>query len=118
MFYKLMSNDIVIDLLKEVRYVRYLPKAKRWIMTDPSSAHGVMGSDYETIYYLEDRISTKDSNNIQVHVETISENEYYRLAEVIILRKKENEALYNEINNLKAQLNEQNTLLQQILSKL
>lgn len=118
MFYKLMNNDIVVDLLKEIRYVRYLPKAKRWVMTDFLSAHGVMGSDYETIYYLEGRANAANGNNTRVHIETIDESEYFRLAEEIALRKKENEALYNEINNLKAQLNEQNSLLQQILAKL
>jgi len=45
MYYKLMNNDIVIDILRKVCYVRYLSKSKRWVITDPQSAHGVRGSD-------------------------------------------------------------------------
>lgn len=118
MFYKLMNNDIVMDLLKEIHYIRYLPKSKRWVLTDSFSAQGVMGSDYETIYYLEDKANTAEEKHIKVRVEKINEKEYYRLAEEVALRKKENENLYNEISNLKNQLDQQNILLQQILAKL
>ena len=43
--YKLIYNNMVVDLLKEARYVRYMKNSKRWIGTDSQSAHGIMGSN-------------------------------------------------------------------------
>jgi hypothetical protein len=34
MFYKIMYNNMVIDLLNEVCWVRYLPNSKRLVVTD------------------------------------------------------------------------------------
>lgn len=50
--YKLMNGDLVIDILRKVRYVRYLPRSKRWVGTDGLSANGVMSSDGSRIYLL------------------------------------------------------------------
>lgn len=118
MFYKLMNNDIVTDLLRKVCYVRYLPQSKRWVNTDAQSAHGVLGSDENTVYLLEGRSCAYEGQLIRVRLESITEEEYFVFANEIALRKKENAALYEEIDSLKAQLNEQNLLLQQILAKL
>lgn len=118
MFYKLMNNDFVVDLLREVCYVRYLPKSKRWVVTDQQSAHGVRGSNQNTIYLLEGRVCAYEEELVPVRIEIISEEEYTRLANEVALRAKENESLRNELQDLRAQLNEQNNLLQQILAKL
>lgn len=48
---------------------------------------------------------------IRVRLESITEEEYFVFANEIALRKKENMALYEEIDSLKAQLSEQNLLL-------
>lgn len=52
MFYKIMHNNMVIDLLTEISWVRYLPNSKRLVVTDSQSANGIMGSDHNTVYHL------------------------------------------------------------------
>lgn len=52
MFYKIMYNNMVIDLLTEISWVRYLPNSKRLVVTDSQSANGIMGSDHNTVYHL------------------------------------------------------------------
>lgn len=118
MFYKLMNNDIVADLLRKVCYVRFLPKSKRWVITDSQSAHGVMGSDQNTIYLLEDRNCAYEEPLTRVRVEEISEEEYTRFANEMALRKKENEELANKIDSLEEKLAQQTALLEALLAKL
>ena len=38
--FKVIYNDIVIDLIETVKWVRCLKKSKRIVNTDKSSAHG------------------------------------------------------------------------------
>lgn len=116
--YKLIYNNMVVDLLKKLQYVRYMKNSKRWISTDSQSAHGVMGSDQNTIYLLEGRFCPCEGSFTKINIEEITEEEYIRLANEIALRAKENEELRNEISSLKEQLQNQNELLLQILSKL
>ena len=118
MFYKLMNNDIVADVLRKVNFVRYLPRAQRWVGTDPQSAHGVIGSDGNTIYRLEGKSQTYPEALTSVKVVEISEEEYIALAQQSARQRKENEELRSEIATLKSQMQEQNQLLLQILSKL
>lgn len=118
MFYKVMNNDIVMDLLREVHYVRFLPKSKRWVLTDPQSAQGIMGSDCETIYYLEGRSTTNETEGIKVVLEEITKEEYDNLAITIAAQRRETTALQKRIDSLENQIKEQNLLLEQILAKL
>lgn len=117
MFYKLMSNGIVVDLLREICYVRYLPKTKRWIGTEGLSAHGILGSDKNTIYHLDGRSCPCETLHPQVIIEQISEEEYNKFSNEIALRKKENEQLINRIDALEATLAYQNTLIEKLLQK-
>lgn len=118
MFYKLMSNGIVVDLLREIYYVRYLPKAKRWIGTEGLSAHGILGSDKNTIYHLDGRSCPCETSYPHVIVEQITEEEYNKFAGEIALRKKENEQLTSRIEALEATLAYQNNLIERLLQKL
>lgn len=118
MFYKLMNNDFVVDLLRKVCYVRYLSKSKRWVVTDPQSAHGIRGSNQDTIYLLEGRVCSYEGDLTPVCVEEISEEEYSRLANEAALRAKENEELNKRINSLEETLARQTALLEAVLAKL
>ena len=51
MFYKVMHGNMLIDLLTEVQWVRYLPKQKRMVVTDSQSANGILGSDKNAVYH-------------------------------------------------------------------
>ena len=118
MFYKLMNNNFVVDLLRKVCYVRYLSKSKRWVITDSQSAHGIRGSNQDTIYLLEGRICSYEGNLTPVRVEEISEEEYSRLVNEVVLRTKENEGLNKRINSLEETLARQTALLEAVLAKL
>ena len=116
--YKIMSNNMVVDLAKKLHYVRYLKNSKRWIGTDSQSAHGIMGSDGNTVYHLQGRKCICPEELKVVEVYEISDEEYLALESQFAMQHKENEDLRNEIKDLRSQLNEQNSLLQQILAKL
>ena len=116
--YKVLHNNMVIDLLKSVQYVRYMKNSKRWMGTESLSAHGIMGSDNNTIYKLRGRNCSYPGELKEVDIFPISEEEYDSLAIQYAVQREENESLRNEIKDLREQLNEQSALLQQILAKL
>ena len=118
MYYKLMNNDMVVDLLQEIHYVRYLPNSKRWINTDILSANGILSGDGEKVYKLNGKSCAYPEELVSVRLVKIEEAEYNTLAAQLMISQKENQSLREEINALKKQLNEQNSLLQQILAKL
>lgn len=118
MFYKIMNGDMVVDLLREVRYVRYLPKSKRWINTDSQSANGIMNMDGNKIYHIAGRAISYPNEIISVKLVKIDEKEYEMLATQYAAQRRENENLRKEMDSLREQLNEQNALLQLILAKL
>ena len=105
MFYKIMYNNMVIDLLNEVRWVRYLPNSKRLVATDSQAANGVMGSDHNTVYHIFGKPYTFANEIKTVEVVKIDALEYDKLRTQFMLQKQENDAMKNEIGNLKAQLN-------------
>ena len=118
MFYKLMNGEIVVDLLRNPQYVRYLPRSKRWVNTDAQSANGIMGGNGDTVYHLIGKTCACPENLIKVRPVQIEEVEYSALLSQMSASKAENNALRQEIDALRTQLNEQNSLLQQILAKL
>ena len=118
MYYKLIQGDIVVDLLRRLRYVRYLPKSARWVGTDSQSAHGIMSSNGETVYHLYGRPFPALDYLESAQLQEIGEAEYNMLASQFALQKKENEDLRSEIDVLRQQIEQQNGLLQAILEKL
>lgn len=116
--YKIMSNNMVVDLTKKLHYVRYLKNSKRWIGTDSQSAHGIMGSDDNTIYHLQGRKCPCSQELKTVEIHEIGPEEYEALSVQFSIQRQENESLRNELKDLRKQMNEQNNLLQQILAKL
>lgn len=118
MFYKLMNGNMVADLLREVRYVRYLPRSKRWVNTDSLSANGIIGSNGNVIYHLNGRTIAYPESILSVDLVNIDEVEYNYLAANASIQREENEILRKEVNDLRQQLDQQNILLQQILAKL
>ena len=116
--YKVMCNNMVIDLLKEIQYVRYMKNSKRWIGTDSQSANGVIGSDRNTVYHIQGRKCVCPEELKKVEIYEIGLEEYTALETQFAIQRKENEDLRNELRALKSQLDNQNLLLQQILAKL
>lgn len=118
MYYKVMNNNMVIDLLTEVRWVRYLPVSKRLIATDSQSANGIMGSDNDSVYHILGRPYTFDGEIKSVSLMVIDQKEYEYLSTQRLLQQKENQEMKNEIASLKEELNAQSAMLKAILDKL
>lgn len=116
--YKLINNNMVVDLLTTINYVRYMKNSQRWLGTDSQSAHGVMGSDGNTIYQLKGRKSGSPDNLMNVEIIKIEEEEFNMLSKQFSMVRKENQDLRNELGQVKEQLQAQNNLLLEILSKL
>lgn len=119
MMYKLVHNNMVVDLLpEEVCYVRYLSKQKRTVVTDSQSANGVMGSDKNTIYHLQGTKNTFPDEKISVRVVKISFEEYEVLANKFSIQEKENANLRDRLTHVEDQLATTNSLLEKLLEKL
>lgn len=81
--YKLMTKSVVVDVLDTVKYVRWLTKSKKFVLTDKTSAHGVYSSDNKTVYILEGSKCPPDLPNTVVRLVAITESEYKRLEALI-----------------------------------
>ena len=118
MFFKVLHNNMLIDLLTGIEYVRYLPKQKRLVMTDSQSANGIMGSDHNTVYHLFGKPNTFDQSVRTVEVYEISEEEFGRLSLEFSVAREENASLHAEVKRLRQQLSNQSIMLDMILAKL
>lgn len=118
MFYKVMWNNMVIDLLTEICYIRFLPIQKRPVITDKYSANGIMGSDKDTIYHLYGTPNTFETELKTVTVEPISKEEYETLQTQVAYQRTQQEELQNRVSALEELVNKQNSLLEQLLIKL
>lgn len=78
--YKVIYNDLVIDLLKEPKYFRYLAKAARTVLTDKSSAHGILNSGNNEKYLLKGKPRPAGKTWKEVTIEKISEEEFDKLS--------------------------------------
>lgn len=56
MMFKVIHNDMIVDVLDKVKFVRYLPNAHRAVLSNKSCAHGFYGSNNKTIYGIEGQI--------------------------------------------------------------
>lgn len=123
--YKVIHNNLIIDLMKEPRYVRYLQKTKRFIGTDRLAATGVMSSDGEEFYQLADKPRLSPEKLRVVQLVKISEEEFNKLSsqknEVKEVNSDINANLQNQIDNLAQiveQLAQQNKILLKQLEKI
>ena len=113
-YYKVTNNNMVIDILKDnIHYIRYLPNSKRIITAQKGVANGILGSDEETIYHLAGTKNNFPSEKTTVVLSEISADEYGTLATQFAIQRKENEDLKKRINNLEGLVNEQTFLLQE-----
>lgn len=80
--YKLLVDNIVVDVVKKLRYVRYIPELNKVVVTTAASAHGICGSDNKTFYALEE-------------AKVPDEKSYWKVATTIKICEKE----YNELKS-------------------
>lgn len=81
--YKIIYNNLVIDVIKEPKYFRYLTKSGRTVITDKTSAHCVMGSDSKTLYLLQGVNRPEGKDWKEVKLVPISKSEFNTLTDLI-----------------------------------
>ena len=79
MYYKILHNNQIIDVLENIRYVKCLPRTQKVIEVEKSQANGVVSSNGDTIYHLFNTKNTFKEEKLSVVVEEITEEEFLKL---------------------------------------
>lgn len=99
MYYKVMKNNKVIDVLDKLIYLKWEPKHKTMILTDENEAQAILSSDKETIWHERTlyNIPVDVGNYDVVELVPIDQFEYKQLR---ALNMKTPEAIIDEYNLL------------------
>ena len=116
---KLMRGDLIIDICKKERYLKYLPSSKHYVEVKKYVANAILSSDNNTVYHIvgtpfnfDDKIESVIPIQItQEELEKIRANNYF-------LKSKETIDLKKEVDDLKNLVAQQNSLIQQLLAKI
>ena len=79
MYYKVIKNHDVIDVLDSLRYCRYQLKHKVLLTCEEKDAHGILSSDGEYAYHIAGCMNFPVDIFDTVTLEPISKQEYDRL---------------------------------------
>ena len=79
MYYKVLKNNKVIDVLDSLIYLKWQPKHKTMILTGEDDAQAILGSDKNTIWHEESLYRIPVSGYESVSVQEIDEFEYKQL---------------------------------------
>jgi hypothetical protein len=80
--YKIIHNNIIVDVVKELRYVKYIPEFKKIIPTSRATAQAICGSKNKIYYALQGvEIPAEKSHWKVVTFIKIGEKEYNCLKE-------------------------------------
>ena len=79
MFYKVIKEDKVIDVLNELIYLKYQEKHDRMLFCDENEAQAIFSSDRKTIWHEETLYNLPVSGYDTVKIEEIDEYDYKRL---------------------------------------
>ena len=82
MFYKIVYNNLILDILKNPVFVKYSFKSKRFLVSDGVSADGVMSRIRDEVYLFK-TIDGVDNLKVITMIE-IAENEYLSLLHSIV----------------------------------
>ena len=79
MYYKVMKNDRVIDVLDRIIYLKYLPKRKIMVLSDINEAQAILSSDQNTIWHEKTLYDIPIDGYDTVELVEIDEYEYKQL---------------------------------------
>lgn len=79
MYYKVLKDNKVIDVLDNLIYLKWQPKHKTMILTDENDAQAILSSDKNTIWHENTLYKVPVDGYDCVDVEEISEFEYKQL---------------------------------------
>ncbi len=83
MYYKVVSDGKIIDVLESASFVRYQSKNDLMLVCDKDSAEGVLSSDGNSIYRIVEECSTKLQDHDLVELYEIDQKEFDILADLI-----------------------------------
>lgn len=79
MYYKVLKDNKVIDVLDNLIYLKWQPKHKTMILTDENDAQAVLSSDKNTIWHENTLYKVPVDGYETVDIEEIDEFEYKKL---------------------------------------
>lgn len=81
MFYKVVKDNKVIDVLDHLIYLKWQPKHKIMVLSDINEAQAILSSDNETIWHEKTlyKIPVEAGFYDSVSIESIDEYEYKQL---------------------------------------
>lgn len=88
MYYKVLKNNKVIDVLDNLTYLKWEPKHKIMVLSDENQAQAILSSDKNTVWHEETLYRIPVSGYDTVKVEEIGQYEYNQL-KILCLRTPE-----------------------------
>lgn len=79
MYYKVIKNNKVIDVLDNLTYLKWQPKHKIMVLSDESEAQAILSSDKNTIWHERSLYNVPVSGYDTVDLAEIDEYEYKQL---------------------------------------
>lgn len=79
MYYKVLKNNKVIDVLDNLIYLKWEPKHKIMVLTDEDHAQAILSSDQDTIWHERTLYNVPVSGYDTVDAVEIDEYEYKQL---------------------------------------
>ena len=79
MYYKVMKDERVIDVLDKLVFLKYQPKHKRRLLCEPSEAQAVLSSDNNTIWHESTLPPIPTDGYDTVEIKKINKYEYQQL---------------------------------------
>lgn len=97
MYYKVIKNNRVIDILDRLIYLKYQPKHKIMILTDINDAQAILSSDNNTVWHEKTLYDIPVEGYDTVEIVEIDRYEYCQLK---ALNMKSPEEIIDEYNLL------------------
>lgn len=79
MYYKVIKNNRVIDVLDKLIYLKWQPKHKIMVLSDENEAQAILSSDKSTIWHETTLYNIPVKGYDTVTIEEIDEYEYKQL---------------------------------------
>jgi hypothetical protein len=85
MYFKIIYNNLVIDILDSIQYVRWLKRGRKFVKTEMTSANGILASDNLNIYHVDGMPEFEGVKNYKtVRMVEITKEEYDKLNSLIV----------------------------------
>ena len=79
MFYKIMKEKQIVDVLNQLSFVRYDIERKRFVLCNNKVAEGIVSSDNKEIWHIRGYHTSPISNYEIADIYEIDEKEYLQL---------------------------------------